>query len=149
MGVEGTRALKGGNLRFLYKLREGPANESFGVHVARLAGLPSPVVDRAWKLLEELESHSMLRGPGGTLGSAEGEQLGLFAAEPYSAPDFEREPESGPEPDPEALKRAEASREGEQQALEQIRESNLDELTPLQALNLLAKLKETLGKDKP
>lgn len=43
-------------LRFLYELREGPANESFGIHVAQLAGLPKEVTDRAWKVLEELEA---------------------------------------------------------------------------------------------
>ena len=44
-----------GNLRFLYQLRDGPANESFGIQVAKLAGIPSTVVNRAWKVLAELE----------------------------------------------------------------------------------------------
>jgi DNA mismatch repair protein MutS len=54
MGVESAR----GNLRFLYRLEDGPANESFGIQVAKLAGLPPVVVNRAWKVLEELETGS-------------------------------------------------------------------------------------------
>ena len=41
---------------FLHQIVEGGADRSYGVHVARLAGMPGPVVSRAWALLEELES---------------------------------------------------------------------------------------------
>lgn len=49
-------------LRFLYELREGPANESYGVHVAELAGLPRSVTARAWEVLEQLEKKSTFSG---------------------------------------------------------------------------------------
>ena len=52
---------RAGDLRFLYKLKEGAANESFGIHVARIAGLPKAVIDRAWTVLEELERHAPAR----------------------------------------------------------------------------------------
>lgn len=45
-------------LRFLYELSEGAASESYGVHVAELAGLPSSVVARAWEVLGQLEQKS-------------------------------------------------------------------------------------------
>ena len=41
---------------FLYKIKEGPAGRSFGINVARLAGLPESVLDRAKGLQNELES---------------------------------------------------------------------------------------------
>lgn len=41
---------------FLYKIKDGPAGHSFGINVARLAGLPSSVLDRAKMLQKELES---------------------------------------------------------------------------------------------
>lgn len=41
---------------FLYKIKEGPAGHSFGINVARLAGLPTSVLDRAKGLQKELES---------------------------------------------------------------------------------------------
>ncbi len=45
-----------GVLRFLYELREGPASESFGIHVAKIAGLPSLLIKRSWGVLKELEA---------------------------------------------------------------------------------------------
>lgn len=45
-----------GELRFLYQLQPGPSNESFGIQVAQLAGLPHPVIERAWEILKELEN---------------------------------------------------------------------------------------------
>src|SRR6185437_13194610 len=63
--------------RFLYLLKEGPANESFGIHVARLAGIPKPVVARAWKVLEELEQGSCISANAEDAG-----QLSLFSAAP-------------------------------------------------------------------
>jgi len=43
-------------ITFLYKIKEGPAGRSFGINVARLAGLPESVLDRAKDLQNELES---------------------------------------------------------------------------------------------
>ncbi len=48
----------GGQVVFLYQLRPGPANRSYGLQVAALAGVPSVVVDRARKILKQLEQQS-------------------------------------------------------------------------------------------
>jgi DNA mismatch repair protein MutS len=40
---------------FLHRIAPGGADKSYGVHVARLAGLPNGVVNRAWEVLAELE----------------------------------------------------------------------------------------------
>ena len=45
-----------GEVIFLRQVMEGDANKSYGIHVARLAGIPEPVISRAWDLLMELES---------------------------------------------------------------------------------------------
>jgi DNA mismatch repair protein MutS len=45
-------------IRFLHKVAEGPADRSYGVEVARLAGVPSLVVTRAQEILDELERSS-------------------------------------------------------------------------------------------
>ncbi|MGH8161147.1 MAG: MutS-related protein, partial [Gammaproteobacteria bacterium] len=45
-----------GGLAFLYGVREGPARESYGLEVARLAGVPNAVIARAQKHLGELEA---------------------------------------------------------------------------------------------
>jgi len=44
-----------GDVIFLHRIAPGRADKSYGVHVARLAGLPSGVVNRAWEVLSELE----------------------------------------------------------------------------------------------
>ena len=46
----------GGTIRFLRKIVPGGVDESYGVDVAKLAGLPAKVVDRARSLLEEMEA---------------------------------------------------------------------------------------------
>ena len=45
-----------GNIHFVYRLKKGPAHKSYGIQVARLAGLPSSVVNRAQQLLQHYES---------------------------------------------------------------------------------------------
>ncbi len=58
-----------GGIVFLHALRDGPANRSYGLQVARLAGVPSPVVRAAERMLGELEAHAR----------AQQSQLDLFA----------------------------------------------------------------------
>jgi DNA mismatch repair protein MutS len=45
----------GDDIVFLKKIKEGPANNSYGIHVASLAGLPGQVVMRARQILESME----------------------------------------------------------------------------------------------
>jgi len=49
-------AEEGEEVVFLHRIVPGGADRSYGVHVGRLAGLPRPVVSRAWEVLRELES---------------------------------------------------------------------------------------------
>jgi DNA mismatch repair protein MutS len=49
---------KNGEIIFLRKLREGPAAESYGLHVARLAGLSDQVLERAGHIMERLQERS-------------------------------------------------------------------------------------------
>ncbi|HLT26669.1 MAG TPA: DNA mismatch repair protein MutS [Zeimonas sp.] len=58
-----------GGIVFLHALRDGPANRSYGLQVARLAGVPAPVVRAAERMLGELEAHARAQQP----------QLDLFA----------------------------------------------------------------------
>ena len=44
---------------FLRKIVKGAADRSYGIQVARLAGLPQPVLDRAKQLLENLEKSDL------------------------------------------------------------------------------------------
>jgi DNA mismatch repair protein MutS len=58
---------RGGDVTFLRTVRGGPADRSYGVHVADLAGVPAPVVDRSREVLRRLREDEALevRGAGG------------------------------------------------------------------------------------
>ena len=62
----------GDELVFLHRVKDGPANRSFGLQVAALAGVPRAVIRRARSVLQALESAP--RAPG------QAPQLGLFEA---------------------------------------------------------------------
>jgi DNA mismatch repair protein MutS len=66
----------GDALVFLHAVKDGPANRSFGLQVARLAGVPRPVIDSARTILATLESRRESDVP---LASAAAAQLSLFA----------------------------------------------------------------------
>src|SRR5438874_11530679 len=69
----------GDTIVFLHRLEPGGADRSYGIHVGRLAGLPAPVVTRAWQVLKLLEAghHVAHQRPPAPLDAT---QLGLFAA---------------------------------------------------------------------
>jgi len=48
-----------GNIVFLHRLAPGAASQSYGIQVAKLAGVPQPVIDRAQEVLENLEAGSL------------------------------------------------------------------------------------------
>jgi DNA mismatch repair protein MutS len=62
---------------FLRRIVPGGADQSYGIHVAQLAGLPKPVIHRAEEILEELEQEA--RAPGSARRTIRARQLPLFA----------------------------------------------------------------------
>jgi DNA mismatch repair protein MutS len=104
----------GGGIVFLRKVEPGAADRSYGIEVAKLAGLPNEVIARAREVLAEHESVERLAtdhlSPGATPPPT---QLTIFT--PLSQP-----------------------------VLEKLREVDLNRLTPLEALNLLAELKKEI-----
>ncbi|WP_435344533.1 DNA mismatch repair protein MutS [Haloarchaeobius sp. HRN-SO-5] len=55
---------RGGDVTFLRTVREGPTDRSYGVHVADLAGVPAPVVDRARDVLDRLRQEKAIEAKG-------------------------------------------------------------------------------------
>jgi len=92
---------------FLHKVQPGGTDRSYGIQVARLAGLPAAVIARSKALLAELEEAGQLRTD-----ASDAVQLGLFAP-------------AGPDP-----------------LLAELAGLDLAHLTPLEALNILAKWQE-------
>jgi DNA mismatch repair protein MutS len=101
----------------LHRLVAGPASRSYGVAVAKLAGLPEAVLARARALLAMLERGAFVPAARAVSPNHDETQLDLFA--------------------PTA-----ARRQAESDAIETLRNLDLDNMTPLEALSLLARLKE-------
>jgi DNA mismatch repair protein MutS len=78
----------GADLVFLHAVEEGPASQSYGIQVARLAGVPSPVIVAARRHLRELEDAQVQPGPQGDLFTA---HLPNDEAPPHPALDQLRE----------------------------------------------------------
>ena len=118
-----------GNIVFLHKIIEGSASRSYGIHVAKLAGIPGKLLDRAQDKLAELEQHSTDQNPY-LLSDKEGE---------YSSFTTVKEKEEYSEEKQISLfDFAPAS------VVEKLRAVNLMEITPSQAFKILEELKETI-----
>ncbi|MBM7641940.1 DNA mismatch repair protein MutS [Streptococcus loxodontisalivarius] len=117
---------KDGEVTFLHKISQGPADKSYGIHVAKIAGLPNQLLNRADHILTDLEAHSAklteeIVEPETLVPEVKQaqtqlvqEQLSLFADEEDS------------------------------QVLAKLRETDLMNLTPMQAMNLIFELKNML-----
>lgn len=66
-----------GNVVFLHRIVEGGADRSYGIHVAELAGMPAPVVQRAREVLALLEDSGKDRRPGRKADAATAPQLAM------------------------------------------------------------------------
>ena len=104
---------------FLRRVEPGSADKSYGIEVARLAGLPRSVIERAREVLKKHEQSehelSETLTPGAVEGSNGNESQGVMFT---------------------ALDRA---------VIERLKAANLDELKPIEALNLLAELKKQIS----
>ncbi len=67
---------------FLHSIQEGPANKSYGIQVARLAGIPAPVLGAARQMLRQLEDGNTGLNLSGSPVPVQNE---LFAAQPHPA----------------------------------------------------------------
>jgi DNA mismatch repair protein MutS len=101
---------------FLRKIVPGRSDRSYGIQVARLAGLPQPIVDRAREILSALERDELTRGGRPSVSGTPAEpqrQLGLFQASP-----------------------------ADDRLRERLTALDVDRMTPLEALALLVELKK-------
>ncbi|KFN89671.1 DNA mismatch repair protein MutS [Tetragenococcus muriaticus] len=67
---------KDGDLVFLHKMMEGPADKSYGIHVAKIAGLPKDLLERADSILQALEKGKTLQNQNLSEKSSEMEDSG-------------------------------------------------------------------------
>ena len=119
---------KNGKLIFLHKILPGPADQSYGIHVAQLAGLPRKVLRKATKLLNRLEAQGSNLGPAST-------QLDLFSSVSETE---ESEPVETP------LDSKDELTDKEKDILDEISNLYLADQTPLQVMQLVENWQEDL-----
>jgi DNA mismatch repair protein MutS len=105
---------------FLRKIEPGGSDRSFGIQVARLAGLPAPVVVRAQEILRNLESTEFDREGRPRLAHSDRPAEGARQLALFSGPD--------------------------EAVLDELRRADPDRLTPMQALALLGELRKRLAR---
>lgn len=103
------------NVIFLRKLVEGGSEHSFGIHVAKMAGIPAKVLTRAQQMLTQLEASRS--APGKRISNDDKMQLSFFQLDDPVLSEIKDE----------------------------IKNTDIDNLTPVQALNKLQEIKKILG----
>lgn len=103
------------NIIFLRKIVEGGTDKSYGIHVARLAGIPSQLLDRAKEILSNLESQSLDLHDQPALAARKGS--------------------------PEQPRQLDLFKDMNEKLLHEIKRMKLDGMTPLEALQYLAEVK--------
>jgi DNA mismatch repair protein MutS len=104
---------------FLHKILPGGTDKSYGIHVAKLAGVPKSILERSKEILEELESTFQKE--------ATGEHLSRHKTK---------------EPDKDSL-----FVQKHKSVLDKLASTDVDNLTPIEAINLLNQIKEEMNKE--
>ena len=119
--IEGTKNYhitvkeRGEDIIFLRKIVEGGTDESYGIHVAKLAGVPKEVTNRANEILFKLEKKNIMNGKAETK-SEKAENAGQLSMYNYKLAEIASELDG----------------------------VHLDSITPIEALNILQKMKDKI-----
>jgi DNA mismatch repair protein MutS len=127
-----------GRVVFLHKIKEGPADKSYGIHVAQLAELPKELINRAAEILKELEDQPQTEPAAKEKSILEEqpqiEQKEIIIEETAQLSFFE-EPKETKKHDPSGKER---------KVLDNLKTLNILDMTPLQAMNTLYELQKKL-----
>ncbi|MBP1949204.1 DNA mismatch repair protein MutS [Virgibacillus litoralis] len=113
-----------GNVVFLHQIKEGAADQSYGIHVAKLANLPEQLIDRAGSILNQLENNDEMHEAANL---ADNDQLSFFIEEkiPKEKKQHSKEDKS---------------------VIDDLNNLNLFEMTPMEAMNELYRLQKHVKK---
>ncbi|MCZ0702635.1 DNA mismatch repair protein MutS [Natronobacillus azotifigens] len=117
-----------GRVVFLHQIQSGAADESYGIHVAKLAALPEPLIDRATIILKELEEKQGKEKKAEVIQTDES-QLSFFVSEPSLNQSREHQSKS------------------EQHLRKELQQLKLMEMTPMEAMNALYQLQKKASEE--
>ena len=113
----------GGDIIFLRKIKEGAAENSYGIHVAQLAGIPESVIDRANVILEQIQNKA--KDNPIVIESKKTEKIIKVEEDPkFTAPGLFSD---------------------EEIILDEILSCDVDNITPMNAMNLISRWKKALS----
>ncbi len=118
--VHVTAKEESGNIVFLHKVADGPTDRSYGIHVAKLAKLPNVVINRSKQILDELEKNH-----------------GYNVIKPQTVDLFNYE---------ETLAVDDDIADKYESIIDQLKELDLNDITPLKAMNILNDVIEEIRK---
>ncbi|MGM0398719.1 MAG: DNA mismatch repair protein MutS [Halobacteriota archaeon] len=124
---------RGDDVTFLRTVRDGPTDRSYGIHVADLAGVPGPVVDRASAVLESLRADNAIEAKGSGGGEPVQAVFDLGSGEFRANGDGD---DSG-----ETDERLDSAHEA---VIEELADLPINELTPVEVLSRVQDLKRRL-----
>ena len=125
------------NIVFLHSIQEGPASQSYGLQVAKLAGVPRDVIDLAKQQLQQLEAKNHLAQNTATEALDAVSVAARVAASGAASPQAESHNKDAPQADF-------FTSEINHQLQERLKQVTPDDLSPKEALNLLYELKKLL-----
>ena len=126
---------RGGDVTFLRTIEPGPTDRSYGVHVAELAGVPDPVVDRAGDVLGRLREERAIEAKGGESGEPVQAVFDLGNGE------FRGESKpSDPAAEPDSPSSAET-------VAEELRNTDITDTSPIELMNLVQKWQRRLDEE--
>lgn len=117
-----------GKVVFLHQIKDGAADESYGIHVARLANLPAGLISRATAILEQLEDKEKVNTVKETSEEMEVGQLSFFVENKQATKSVSKEIVSS----------------AHKKVMEELKEIPLFEMTPLDAMNALYRLQKQI-----
>jgi len=124
---------------FLHKIYAGGSDQSYGIEVARLAGLPSWVLDRSHEILQELMGRDIVKKAGNITAKTVDASTALSQMTLFE------------EPDKPSRSRGRKAEKGsltlsEKEIIEALKEADINNLTPLEAMQMLYDWKSRLEK---
>ncbi|GAA5415183.1 DNA mismatch repair protein MutS [Paraliobacillus ryukyuensis] len=119
-----------GKVVFLHQIQDGAADQSYGIHVAKLAALPDALIERAQVILQDLEKTQTIESTNQPPAADDQQQLSFFVSEEQKPKEKQKQPVTG-----------------QTKLTKSLKQLNIMDMTPLQAMNELYRLQKQANEE--